>query len=61
MGRYCPQCHQRVSNKWYNQYRFCDEWCKRNFINDFQKIKIPHGFNDAKSKRKIRRKKYANY
>jgi hypothetical protein len=59
MGRYCPHCHARVSDKWYSQYRFCDEICKNNFIRLFQKVKIPYEFNNQKSKRQIRRKKYA--
>jgi uncharacterized protein with WD repeat len=59
MGRYCPNCHQRVSQAWYVKYRFCDDYCKKVFIKDMHILQIPHGFNDSKSKRQIRRKQYA--
>lgn len=32
MGAYCPNCFSRVSHKWFQQYRFCSEYCRKEFI-----------------------------
>jgi hypothetical protein len=58
MGMYCPYCHTRVSHKWHIKYVFCSDYCRTQFINKFQKVKLPHAFGDTKSKVKKRRRKH---
>ena len=59
MGRYCPNCYRRLSNKWYTKYSFCDEGCKQSFIKKVQKIKIPLSFEyPTKKKYQIHKRRY---
>jgi hypothetical protein len=58
MGMHCPNCHSRVSHKWFIKYIFCDDYCRTQFIKKIQQLKIPIHFNGGKRKHQNYKKRH---
>jgi hypothetical protein len=61
MGMHCPNCHSRVSHKWFIKYIFCDDYCRTQFIKKIQQLKIPIHFNGGKRKHQNYKKVFRKF
>ena len=58
MGMYCPRCHSRVSHKWHYKNVFCDDWCRKRFVEEWGRKKIEGKFGETTASKKRNNKRF---